>query len=264
MIQLPYTDSVYRTAAKRVSLLARLFPTATFYARFLAIVLRDGARAKRGKYGSAQWCQGSFDVLRALEKVGVRFEVTGIEHVQRPETPCVVIGNHVSLLETAVLPVIIRPIRRVTFVVKQSLTTYPVFGHVMRARDPIAVSQTNPRQDLKTVLTGGADRLQRGVSVIVFPQGRRRRSFDPAEFNTLGVKLAQRAGVPVVPLALMTDAWENGKYLKDFGRIVPSRAVHFAFGEPMRIEGRGTEQHQAIIEFIRGKLNDWKGEEREG
>lgn len=264
MIQLPYTNSVYRTAAEHVSLLARMFPTPAFYVRFLAIVFRDGARAKRGRYGGAEWCQGSFDVLRALEKVGVRFEITGIEHVERLETPCVVVGNHVSLLETTVLPVIIRPIRRVTFIVKESLTTYPVFGHVMRSRDPIAVSQTNPRQDLKAVLNGGVDRLQRGVSIIVFPQGSRTRFFDPAEFNTLGVKLAQRAGVPVVPLALMTDAWENGKYFKDFGRIVPSRGVHFAFGEPMRVEGRGTEQHRAIIEFIRGKLEKWRNEGKEG
>jgi len=36
-------------------------------------------------------------------------------------------------------------------------------------------------------------------------------AFDPALFTSIGVKLAQRAGVPVVPLALLTDAWGNGR-----------------------------------------------------
>jgi 1-acyl-sn-glycerol-3-phosphate acyltransferase len=159
-----------------------------------------------------------------------------------------------------VLPIVIHPIRRVTFIVKDSLLAYPVFKHVLSARDPIVVGRTNPRQDLKTVLEGGMARLQKGVSVIVFPQTTRTRSFDPKKFNTIGVKLAQRAGVPVVPLAVLTDAWGNGKYLKDFGRIDPSRKVCFAFGKPMRVEGRGAAENQAVKDFIARKLEAWRAE----
>ena len=257
---LPYTNDVYRTGPETVSLFARIFPALAFYSRFVAIVWRSSAKAKRGEYGYVEWSHSSLDVLRALEKVGVRFEITGISHVEQLETPCVVIANHMSLLETAVLPTIVQPVRNVTFVVKQSLLEYPVFRHVMRSRDPIAVSRTNPRQDLKAVLEGGKDRLSRGISVIVFPQTTRTSSFDPTQFSTIGVKLAARAKVPVVPLALLTDAWGNGKYLKDFGKIDASRRVRFAFGEPMPVEGRGADEHQAIIQFISGKLQEWKDE----
>jgi 1-acyl-sn-glycerol-3-phosphate acyltransferase len=62
----------------------------------------------------------------------------------------------------------------------------------------------------------------------------------------------------VVPLALLTDAWGNGKRVKDFGKIDPTRKVHLAFGEPMHIVGQGTREHQAVIEFIRGKLREWR------
>jgi len=136
---------------------------------------------------------------------------------------------------------------------------YPVFKHIMRARNPITVGRTNPREDLKAVLEGGEERLKRGVSLVIFPQTTRTPVFDPAEFNTIGVKLAKRAGVPVVPIALLTDAWGNGKRLKEFGRIDPSKKAHFAFGEPMTIAGRGDEEHQKIIEFITGKLQEWGG-----
>lgn len=203
--------------------------------------------------------ESSYQVLRALERVGIRVEVTGIRHLEALDGPCLVIANHMSVLETFVLPGVIQPIRPVTFVVKESLMTYPVFGHVMRSRDPIAVTRTNPRQDFKTVMEGGRERLARGVSLVVFPQTTRTSSFDPEEFNSIGIKLAQKTGVPVVPLALLTDAWGNGKRLKDFGKIDPSRTVHLAFGEPMVVAGRGSAEHEAVIAFIQGKLKEWRG-----
>jgi 1-acyl-sn-glycerol-3-phosphate acyltransferase len=74
------------------------------------------------------------------------------------------------------------------------------------------------------------------------------------------VKLAQRAGVPIVPFALDTGAWGIGKWISDMGRIDPSRKVRFAFGEPMTVHGRGAAEHQAIVRFISNKLAAWREE----
>jgi 1-acyl-sn-glycerol-3-phosphate acyltransferase len=163
-----------------------------------------------------------------------------------------------STLETVVLPGLIQPLKSVTFIVKNTLLNYPIFRDILIARDPIVVNRVNPRQDLQTVLQEGTDRLRRGISIIVFPQTTRYTSFDPSQFNTLGVKLAQRTGVPVVPLALLTDAWCNGKYLKDFGPIDPRKKVFFAFGEPLEIRGRGMDAHRTILEFIQRKIRAWQ------
>lgn len=255
-----YTDGIYRSAARRVSWCARAFPTFSFYRKFAWNLYRSSSMARRGKYDDLQWSLSSRQVLRALESVGVRAEFTGTEHIRRLETPCVFIGNHMSMLETMVLPGIIQPIQLVTFVVKTSLLEYPFFRHVMRSRDPIAVSRDNPREDFKAVMQGGTERLQRGISIVVFPQTTRSLTFDPREFNTIGLKLAQRADVPVVPIALKTDAWGNGKRFKDLGPIDPSKMVHIAFGPPIAIRGRGHEQHQEIIKFIETKLSEWSDE----
>jgi 1-acyl-sn-glycerol-3-phosphate acyltransferase len=260
MTQLTFVDGEYRTAPQQVSWFATQFPSLSFFRRMAGIVGRAGFKASRGPYGDQDWVNSSLEVLRALERVGVEFEVTGIEQLKRFDSPCLVVGNHMSTLETMVLPGLVQPCRDVTFVVKQSLLEYPVFKHVMRSRDPIAVSQTHPRADFKAMMQGGVERLAQGRSLIVFPEGERAAKFDPARFNTIGVKLARKAGVPIVPCALDSSAWGIGKWIPDVGKIDPARKVRFAFGEPIEVEGRGTEAQEAIIEFITEKLIAWGGD----
>ena len=262
MNRLSFTNGAYRTAPRKVAPLARWFPSLAFHPRLILSVFRASAAAKRGSYGDRQWSDHGLYLLRTLESVGVQFEITGVEHLQHLETPCVIVGNHNSTLETAVLPAIIQPILPVTFVVKQSLIDYPVFKHIMRARHPIAVTQTDPRHDLKTMLLEGARRIENGVSVVVFPEGRRSPVFDQARFNTIGVKLAHRAGVPIIPMALYTNAWALGRgRLNDFGRIDPAHKVRFAFGEPLMVEGRGVNENRVLVDFIARHLETWRLED---
>ncbi len=213
--------------------------------------------AKRGDYDAQDWVASSHDVLRELEKIGVQIEITGIEHVREHNRSAVIIGNHMSMMETFLLPVIIQPLMDVTYVVKESLLHYPVFKYVMRSRNPVAVGRTNPRKDLKTVMTQGVERLGSGISVIVFPQTTRAQTFDPKQMSSIGVKLAKKADVSVIPLALKTDAWQNGKMFKDFGRIDRSITARFAFGKPLKVSGRGNEEHQAVNDFIAEKMSCW-------
>ncbi len=250
-------DDLYQTPLQPVTRLSRTFPSLVFYARWMANVWRSSAQAKRSQYGDQEWVDSSLEVLRSLERVGVQVEVRGLRHLQQLDSPCVIVGNHMSALETAILPGLVQPLQRVTFVVKASLLDYPFFKHVMRSRDPIAVSQTDPRHDLKAMLEGGLKRLEQGISIVIFPQGQRTTTFRPTDFNKIGIKLAKRAGVPIIPLALKTDAWGIGSFISDFGKIDPAKKVRFTFGEPIEVDGRGTEQHEEILQFIQRNLQSW-------
>ncbi|TWU51032.1 1-acyl-sn-glycerol-3-phosphate acyltransferase [Rubripirellula tenax] len=252
-----YTDDIYRTAEGSSHPLRRLFPTLDFYRQFGWNVYQSSRQARAGVYDEQQWSRTSHMVLKSLESVGVRIEIQGVQNIRSLDSPCVFVGNHMSMLETIVLPAIIQPVHNVTFVTKQSLLDYPVFRHILRSRNPVAVSRNNPREDFKVVMTEGKDRLDRGISIVVFPQTTRSATFDPAQFNTIGIKLASRAGVPVIPIALQTDAWGNGRRLKDFGRIDATKVVRFAFGPPISVTGRGEQQHQQVIDFIESKLAQW-------
>ncbi|MBM4144670.1 MAG: 1-acyl-sn-glycerol-3-phosphate acyltransferase [Nitrospira sp.] len=256
-------DSYVTDSNRPRPLLSRIFLSAKhmFYPQFVWYVCIHSGRAAISFYSGAKWVKGSLAVMKSLENVGVKFEINGINNISSFDGPAVFIGNHMSALETFVLPCIIQPLKPVTFVVKKSLIDTPVFKYLMRSRNPITVGRTNPREDLKAVLEEGIKKLQAGISIIIFPQSTRSVVFKPEEFNTLGVKLALRAGVPVVPFALKTDAWGIGKRLKDFGPIDRNKKVHFTFGEPMMVKGRGTSEHETIIRFIQEKLQAWDKEE---
>lgn len=259
MQNLSTDDSTYKTESISSGESKPLFPSLRFYPRFLKVVYQSAVVAKQGHYTTEAWQESSIKVVRALESVGVEFDVQGLEYIKAVDGPVIFIANHLSVLETVVLPSLILSYKHFTYVVKQSLLEVPVFKHVMRARNPIAVTRTNPRQDLKTVLEQGVEQVSRNQSILVFPQTTR-TAFNPEQFSTIGVKLARKAGIPIIPLALLTDAWENGKISKDFGRIVPSRRVFFAFGEPLVVEGKGSEEHQRIINFIESNLTVWEQE----
>jgi len=254
-----YEGTEYRTPERKIGALSRLFPSLSFYLKVMSIVWHDSRQVRRGSYDSAAWHDGSVKTIKALEMSGCRFEATGMEHLKGIDRPCIFIGNHMSSLETFALPALIMPHGLdLAYVVKSSLLKFPVFRDLVTVRDPVVVDRTNPREDLKVVMEEGARRLEQGRSLIIFPQHTRSVDFDPKKFNSIGIKLAKRTGAVVVPVALLTWAWSTGKMIKDFGPIIPSRTVHFAFGEPMEITGNGQEEQKRVVNFIQGKLEKWK------
>jgi 1-acyl-sn-glycerol-3-phosphate acyltransferase len=255
-----FEGTEYRTPEQEIGWLNQLLPSLTFYGKAVAIVWSASRRVKDGNYDSVAWHDDSVRTVKALESSGCRLQVTGMEHLKGIDRPCIFIGNHMSSLETFVLPSLIMPHGfDLAYVVKRSLVDYPIFGDVVNVRDPVVVERVNPREDLRLVMEEGARRLERGRSLIIFPQHTRTVDFDPKQFNSIGIKLAKKTGAIVVPFALLTWAWSTGKLIKDFGPIIPSRTIHFAFGEPMEVAGKGQEEQQRIINFIQEHLETWKG-----
>jgi len=243
-----------KAIAKKIHLFS---PALRFFPKLVKIMIRSGNMAKAGLYKEAEWAHSSFEIFRALESVGISFELSGMENIGSFDGPAVFISNHMSTLETVILPCIIQPVKEVTFVVKQELLNYPYFKYVLGSRNPIIVGRNNPKEDLIHVITEGAEYLKNGRSIIIFPQKTRSSSFQAEQFNSLGVKLAKKTGAYIVPTALVTDAWANGKYLKEMGAVDIKKKVHIAFGKPFKVETAGAKEHQITIDFIKEKLTEW-------
>ncbi|MGO9482918.1 MAG: lysophospholipid acyltransferase family protein [Candidatus Kryptoniota bacterium] len=247
------SENTRRALLDKIVLNTRLY----FVIKYSSIVLRTRKEALQGKYDSEAWALSSFDIFELIESCGGRFHITGMDNIRKCSEPVVFVGNHMSTLETMVLPCIIAPEIKVTFAVKESLVRHPFFGAVMRSRDPIVLGRENSREDLSVVLNKGRELLSNGTSVVIFPQSTRMVEFVPARFNSLGVKLAANSNARVIPIALKTDFWEIGKYMKDLGHISRNKPIHIAFGEPLAISGNGKRENAEIIDFVISHLKGW-------
>jgi len=254
-----FESDTYDTSERKLNLWQELFFHNRLYFtyKFSIVVLRSRKQARSGVYDDTAWANSSIYIFRFIERAGGRYHITGMENIAKESEPVLFIANHMSTLETMVLPGLIAPHRCTTFVVKESLVRHPLFGDVMRSRDPIVVGRTDPRKDLEAVMNGGMELLSKGISIVIFPQSTRSVEFRPGEFNTLGVKLAKKAGVKVVPVALKTDFWGNGKFIRELGPLDSRKTIYIKFGEPFPVTGTGKEENQKIIDFIQSSLKEW-------
>jgi len=234
---------------------------AWYYFRIAQVIVSSSIVVRFRDYDQQTWSPQSFNVWRALEGCGGRATVTGMENVAGIDGPAVYVANHMSMLETLLFPALLLKDRLVTMVIKKSLLSYPIFGAVMKACRPVSVSRDDPRKDLKDVMEQGQRVLcEEGRSIIIFPQSTRSAQFDPASFNSLGVKLAKKTGVPVIPVALKTDFHGIGRKMRDVGPLDRSKHVYFRFGKPMMVEGNGKAEHKAVVDFISENLQEWGGQ----
>jgi 1-acyl-sn-glycerol-3-phosphate acyltransferase len=260
--QILQSELGYRTPSGS-GLLANYMPvwplSLIYYVQLVSTLVHASFSARRGTLDDDRWAFHSHRVVQIVESVGGKVNISGLEALSQHRGPVVYIGNHMSLAETLILPGIALAFSRVNFVIKEELRHYPVLGSIFKALGLIAVSRKNPREDFKVVLREGHKFISNGGSVLIFPQATRSVGFDVQAFNTLGVKLASRAGVPVIPVAVKTDFQGNGKLIKDMGPIDPSKMLYFKFGEPMAVAGKGREAHQYVVEFISENLKAWGG-----
>lgn len=233
-----------------------------FTALFLRTVFESRALALKGRYTTEKWIETSHDIFTSVERCGGRIHITGLDNIRKTTGATLFLSNHMSTLETMIFPGIIRPLKDITFVVKDELVKHWAFRDVMLSREPIVLGRENPREDLLTVMEQGTARLKKGKSIVIFPQSTRKTVFKASEFNSIGTKLAAKTGVQVIPVAIKTDFWGFGKVSSYLGPIHRDKPVHIAFGSPMTISGTGKEDHQRIVEFIAQHIEYWNQVDR--
>jgi 1-acyl-sn-glycerol-3-phosphate acyltransferase len=229
-----------------------------FYLR-LWRVIHNAAQHLSKDFTPDNWKIYSYAAHALVEAHRGKIHITGLENVKNVQQPCVYVANHMSLVETFMIPVLLLDFSDVTIILKEDLMKYPSLGKLLKALKPICVARKNPREDLQLVLKEGAKSLQeKKRSLLIFPQSTRTPEFNPSDFNTLGVKLAQRNNVPCVPIALKTDFLTPGKIVRDLGKIDPSKHLHFKIGKPVTVTKENSRQvHADICNFISSSIEEW-------
>lgn len=135
-----------------------------------------------------------------LSIAGAKVRVVGLEKIS-PDASYVISPNHVSYMDTpallAKMPVNFR------FLAKKGLFQVPFIGQHLEKAGHIAVPMDDPRAALRVLSTAGKAMKERGLSMLVFPEGGRSENGELQEFRDGAAYLAIKGTVPIVPVALI-------------------------------------------------------------
>ncbi len=149
---------------------------------------------------------GQFGVRLA----GVKIEVRGIEHLQ-PGRNYIFMSNHVSNLDPPVLIPVIPG--RCSVLVKKELFRIPILGTGMKVADLVPVDRSDREAAIESV-NAAVKVLQRGLHMVIFPEGTRSTDGRLLPFKKGPFHLAVESGVFVVPVTILGtyECWPKTRF----------------------------------------------------
>lgn len=206
---------------------------------FLATALRDP-----GRYAVGRWFRRA-----AMASVVVnplwKFTTSGLR-IRDPRRPYVAVSNHESMADIFLISHLPWEMKWLS---KASVFSLPVMGWMMRMAGDIAVRR-GERASRAEALEQCRDRLRKGVSVMIFPEGTRSRTRELLPFKDGAFRLAIETSCPILPLVV---AGTRGALPK--GSLLIGRArAEVRVLDPISTEGLAPEDAPALRERVRSLI----------
>lgn len=126
-----------------------------------------------------------------------RFKMEGFENLPKNQ-PCVLVANHQSYFDIMVLYGVCVPYKWVS---KSSIFKMPFIGWNMSLNQYVTIARDDMKS-IKQMMKDCRAWLEKGMSIMIFPEGTRSDNGEVGEFRTGPFKLASDTGVPVVPIVV--------------------------------------------------------------
>ncbi|MEV6765605.1 lysophospholipid acyltransferase family protein [Streptomyces sp. NPDC051105] len=179
----------------------------------------------------------------------LKIDCQGSENIPR-SGGAVLVSNHISYLDFVFDGLAALPQKRlVRFMAKESVFRHRISGPLMRGMKHIPVDRTQG----ETAYQHALDSLKSGEIVGVFPEATISQSFTLKSFKSGAARLAQEAGVPLIPMALWGTQrlWTKGQPRNFKRNHLP---VTIRVGEP--VEAPRDQYAGAITRRLRDRVQD--------
>ena len=137
-----------------------------------------------------------------LKVTGVRLTVIGEENVPKDQA-VLYIGNHRSYFD--ILLTYSRCPGLTGYVAKVEMLRYWLLRDWMKALYCLFLDRKDIKAGLKTILQG-IEYIKRGISICIFPEGTRNRTDEMLPFKEGSMKIAEKTGCPIIPMAITNSA----------------------------------------------------------
>jgi 1-acyl-sn-glycerol-3-phosphate acyltransferase len=186
---------------------------------------------------------------KVFERTGSTVEVHGQEKL--PEGAVLFVANHQGLFDIlTILGYLGKP---VGFIAKKEIKRLPIIAPWMELIRCVFIDRKDRRQSIRSI-NQGIENLRNGYSMVIFPEGTRSRGNQVYSFKSGSFRLALKAKVPIVPIAI------DGTYRmleEQNGRVSPAR-VSLTIKDPIHPEEyagmKSTEIAKKVEQIIRKQI----------
>lgn len=182
--------------------------------------------------------------------MGINVEMTG-ETLYDTGRNYLIVSNHAGMAD---IPLILGMIPlNMRFVAKEELGKIPVFGWVLKQAGYVLIKRGQSREALKSLFKA-VEVLKSGRSVHIFPEGTRSENGDLKPFKRGAFIIAEKAGVPVLPVTIIgSNRLTPKKSLK-----ISKATVRLVIGKPIETSGRTAQEIQEnVFETISRDLDKY-------
>lgn len=186
---------------------------------------------------------------RVMDQFGAHLTVHGREHI--PETgPVVFIGNHQGYADIISYFAALSPSLAFGYVAKEDLGKIPIYGPwIVRIRS-VLIKRNDPRASMRAI-DEGIDLIQKGFSLMIFPEGTRSKGPKPGSFKRGAFKLATKPEVPIIPVSI----YGSYKMYEETG-IMKGARVDVKIHPPVETKGLSRQEEKQLCLDVEQTVKD--------
>lgn len=177
---------------------------------------------------------------------GTKLTVIGEENVPKDQA-VLYIGNHRSYFD--ILITYARCPRLTGYIAKKEMEKFYLLRDWMRKLHCLFLDRSNPREGLKTIMKG-IEYVKEGISICIFPEGTRSKTDEMLPFKEGSLRIAEKTGCLIVPMALSNTAEIFENHLP---WIRPCKVV-LEYGEPIDPKALSKEEKKFLGAYTQEKI----------
>lgn len=178
-----------------------------------------------------------------LNVAGVTVKVRGEEKIPVDST-VLFVSNHQGNFD---IPLLLAHIEKPkAFIAKVELLKIPLIRSWMTQMKCVFMDRSDIKQSLK-VINQASEHLKEGYSMVIFPEGTRSKGNTMGEFKAGSLKLALKAGVPIIPITIRGSY----KIMEQNGSIIKPAEVEILIHDPLLTSDLSKEEAKELPDKVR-------------
>lgn len=185
---------------------------------------------------------------RLFKLTGSTLHIIGLENVPR-DIPVLFVSNHQSHIDNLIIHGFIDVPKGFVSIVE--MLKVPILRTMMKYMKCVFIDRSDIRKTLHC-MEAAVDILKSGHSMVIFPEGRVNEDGVLSEFKKGCLKLALRAGVPIVPITLRN----THKIMNKDGSRIYAADVECIISPLVNTNVSGKADETNLIEKVRNMIRD--------